>query len=488
MKLFEKAISLDESQQMEFASKIDLIIETFPPKFIATEFYPFLVTWIPKNNLKIVRLVVEKIDKMIMVPEAIVSFAPVLESILSSENQEIAKKIKEKIKPLTLAGDVLSFFKRLASSSIDFVRAFAAQILHLLPSVDEKVIICQALIFDPAYKVRFSAASVINSLPTDIAQKVAVSLCSDSSARIKAYLPVICAPQPFFFTSVVSNLISDHDWYVRASIAKEVCRAKDIQTAITYAFQLSEDSVWQVILCALNSFTTILKANPNVPFENGQRMLDNLMRTLLYPQTSIKNAAIDAFFVLNSRFNFDSTYVVNFVDEVITRQPPTTRLHFLQTLCELRLESIISLITDKLHAVVVSLMSSEQWRIRLGVVCALSSLSALNNNPTVRAKFSELCLQSLDDESTPVRTAAAEEILQCYRSMNPSQLFPECYYMLKSSNSFRKRQAALVILANIAKDCSQQDKVQVKAEISSFKSDRCDNVVNMANSFLAEYF
>ncbi|EAY02936.1 hypothetical protein TVAG_040860 [Trichomonas vaginalis G3] len=486
MKLFEKAISLDEAQQMEFASKIDIIIDTFPPKFISTEFYPFLTTWIPKNNLKIVRILADKVNKMISVNESLVAFAPVLETILASENQEISKRIKTNLKSVTLGGDALGFFKKLVSSPIDYVRAFCAQILFLLQPIEEKVVICQSLICDPAFKVRFALASIIATLPVDLANNVAKAFCSDSSSRIKAFLPVVCAPLPFFFTSVVPALISDHDWYIRASIAKEVSRAKDIATAINVAYPLTEDSVWQVVLSALTSFTQIIKENPNVPFENGQRMLDNLFRTLLYPQASTKNASIDAFFALNARYQFDSANIMNFVEEVITRQPPTTRLHFLQQLCALRLESIIALITDKIHAVVVSLMSSEQWRIRLGVVCALSSLATLNRDPNVRTKFSELCLQSLDDESTPVRTAAAEELLQCYRASNPSQLFPECYFTLKSSDSFRKRQAALIILSNIGKACQPAEVAQVKAEMQSFLNDKCDNVVNMANKFISE--
>lgn len=482
MSLFEKAVSPDENSQLEFAFNVDVIMRSFPAKFISQEFFPFLATWIPRNNTKIVGAIAQKVDVLASVPDAVVSFAPVVESLLASENKQVSKIIRGKLMASGLGGDRLSFFRRLTSSPLDFVRAFVPSILTLLPSIDDKRTICSSLIYDTAFKVRFAACSVIPALPIDLGQQIALSLCNDPSSFIKSFLPVVCTPMPFWF-SIVPHLVNDHDWSVRASLAKELTKAVDISNALLFATQLTEDSVWQVNLCALNSITEILSKNTVKEFDFMPRLLETLIRILPYPQTSLKNAVIDTFLAIYPSGVLNQEKVIGFINDIITKQPPNAKLHFVNAISGGKYNSILAIIHNNIYRVVVSLMGSEQWRVRLGVVHALSALS---NDAELRTSFSELCLKTLGDEAAPVREAAAEELAKFFIANRAGKLLPDCFDELKQSPTFRKRQAALALLANIAKFSSPEEKVKLVAEMKAFQNDSCNVVANLAAKYIEE--
>ncbi|EAX91556.1 hypothetical protein TVAG_410690 [Trichomonas vaginalis G3] len=484
--LFEKAVTQDESSQYEFACNVEKILTSFPPKFIAEEFYPFMATWIPRNNARIVKTLAEKVDKMAAISEAIVSLAPVVESLLAAENVAIAKIILQKIRTVKLGGDVMGFFKRLASSPLDFVRAFVAKIIMLLKSNDDVKNLSAALICDPAFQVRFSMCSVIPKLQPDLAKDVASYACSDSNSRVKSFLPVICSKLPFFFNDIVTPLLLDHDWAVRASLARELANSTDDTKSLTYCIQLIKDSVWQVVLCALTSLTTILNRNKSASYDFLPQVLDVILNNITYPQTSLKNAAIDAFLSIYTRCTLDQKKVNAFVECVIIKQPPNTRLHFLEALATTKHESIFALISFQLFGVITNLMESDQWRVRLGVVQLLSALAAVSKNGNLSKQFSQLCIQCLDDEATPVRVAASEQLVQFFLAEKGSALLPESFAALKASNSFRKRQSALYILSNIGKTVkTPEQKNQILQELKAFEGDACENVVNLAREFIA---
>jgi HEAT repeat protein len=480
--LFEKAVSPDENSQFEFACNVDIIIHSFPAKFIAQEFFQFLATWIPRNNLKIVSELARKVDILASVPEAVASFAPVVESLLASENKQVAKTIRDKLKASSLGGDWLSFFRSLAASPLDYVRSFVPSILDLLPSLDDKRTICSTLIYDAAFKVRLATCSIIPTLPTELGQQIALSLCNDPSGFIKAYLPVVCTPMPFWF-SIVPKLINDHDWSVRASIAKALTNATDIQNALTIATQLAEDNLWQVNLCALKSITKIISKNAVKDSDLYPRILEALIRLLSYPQTSLKNVVIDTFLAIYSLKALNQEKVVSFVNDIITKQPPNTRLHFINALSSGKYSTILAIVHDNLQKVVVSLMRSDQWRVRLGIVNALSTLS---DDPELRKSFSDLCLQALGDEAAPVREAAAEELAKFFIANPDGKLLPEYFADLKQSQTFRKRQAALILLKNIAKSSTTEEKEKIVDEMKAFENDPCNVVADFAKKCMEE--
>lgn len=483
--LFERALTQDESQQYEFALNVEKILTSFPPKFIASEFYPFLANWIPRNNARIVKALAEKTDKMASISEAIVTFAPVVESLLAAENTTIAKIILQKIRSVKLEGDVMGFFKRLTSSPLDFVRAFVAKIITQLPSPDDVRTICSSLIYDSAFQVRFSMCSAIPKLPEELGKQVATSACSDSNSRVKSFIPVICTKMNFYFTDIARTLIVDHDWAVRASLARELPSSPDDAQSLTLCVKLIQDSVWQVVLSALVSLTTILNRNKGASYDFLPQVLEVILNNIQYPQTSLKNAAIDAFLSIYTRCTLDQKKVNTFVEYVITKQPPNTRLHFLEALANSKHEQIFALIKSQLFGVITNLMESDQWRIRLGVVEKLSALASVGENKELSKQFSQLCLQCLDDEATPVRVAASEQLVQFFLAEQNGNLLPDCFAALKSSNSFRKRQSALYILNNIGQVAKSQDqKAAIVKEMKSFESDSCENVVNLARNFI----
>ena len=486
--LFEKALTQDENQQLEFASRIDQIVSAFPPKIVSQEIYPFLAAWIPRNSQKIVSTLCSKVDKLASVTDAFVALAPVVESLLASENAANAKVLKEKL--LTVKGtpglNANGFLKRLASSPLDFVRSFIPRVISLLSSDEDQRAIFSTIAFDHAFKVRFSVCLAIPRLPEELAKQVAISLQADSNSRIKALLPVVCMKSSFWFTSLAEQLTNDHDWSVRASVAKELVNATDTESALKYCCQLIEDNVWQVIYCALTSLTAILKRQKN-PVDSAQfsKILDTLLRIMPFPQVTLKNAVIDAFLAILQTTKLDESKVSQFVNDVITKQPPNTKLHFLNSVSNSGLSQIIVHMRDKLYAVVVSLLASDQWRTRLGIIQAVNNLAALNGEEELNKRFSDLCFQTLDDEATPVRDAAAEELAKFFIAQKTGKLYPDSFLTLKQANSFRKRQSALKLLLYIARQSPPDIKAKVIAEMKSFQNDPCENVVNLSKHYIS---
>lgn len=488
--LIEKALSPDEAQQLEFASKIDLVVKSFPPKFVQQELFPFLATWVPRNNKIIVSTLCSNVDKLASVQGAFISLAPVVESFLSSENQENAKIVRDKLLSIgkVQSIDANGFLKRLAQSPLDFVRSFVPSIISLLSSDEDKKAIYSILAYDVSFKVRTAVCISIPKLSIDLAKQVAISLLKDNHSRIKALLPVVCSKTSFFFEVIAPTLVEDHDWSVRASVAKELVNAKDSKEALRFCCLLIEDSVWQVILCALKSLTIILKRT------NGElqthdflaKILETFMRILPYQQLSLKNAVIDAFIAIFQSTNLENDKVSLFVSNVITRQPQTAKLHFIDAVTSANLKQVIVMMRDNLYNLVVSLLSSDQWRIRLGIINAINAIASLNGEQELKKSFSDLCFQTLDDKATPVRIAAAEEFTKFFIEAKSDKLYPDCFVQLKMSDSFRKRQSALTLLKDIAKFSTKENKAKIVEEMKYFENDACENVVNLAKDLISQ--
>ena len=501
IRLFEKALSPDEAQQYEFASKVEQILTTFPPKFISQEFFPFLANWIPKNSPKIVPLLCTKVDKLASVPEAFPALALVIESLLASENRENSRIVKNAL--LTCKGksglDSFSFIKRLASSPYDVVRSFAPRVISLLNTTEEQRQIFSSLAFDPAYKVRFAVCLQIPNLSEELGKQVAISMLKDNSSRIKALLPVVCCKCSFWFSSLAEELSNDHDWSVRASVAKEIVNSQDTVSAAKYACKLIEDSVWHVVLCALNTLTQILnRANKNTGAkkqkkserekmrESLQAVFDSLIRIMLYPQPSLKSAVIDAFLAMNQATKLDEAKVTQFINDCFTKQPLETRLHFITSICQTEASPFVKNIHELLLPTITALLRSDQWRLRLGIIQLIFKVSTLNgNDPELNKKFMDICFKGLDDEATPVRTAAAEEIAKFFIQEKSDSLYPETYLELKKSNSFRNRQAALKVLLFIGQSAQKEAKAKIIAEMKLYENDACENVIQLARQYIS---
>ena len=141
---------------------------------------------------------------------------------------------------------------------------------------------------------------------------------------------------------------------------------------------------------------------------------------------------------------------------------------------------------DNLYNLVVSLLSSDQWRIRLGIINAINAIASLNGEQELKKSFSDLCFQTLDDKATPVRIAAAEEFTKFFIEAKSDKLYPDCFVQLKMSDSFRKRQSALTLLKDIAKFSTKENKAKIVEEMKYFENDACENVVNLAKDLISQ--
>jgi HEAT repeat protein len=488
--LFDKAITQDETQQLEFATKIGQFISTFQTKFIAQEVYPFLATWIPRNNDSIVSALCENIDKFAAIKEAFVELAPVVESLLASEKTKNANTIKQKL--LSVKGipndSANGFIKYLSSSPIDFVRGFTPSVISLLSSEADIKALFTLLAFDSAFKVRMAVCISIPKLPEVLCNQVAITLLKDSHSRIKAFLPVVCTKQSCYFVALAPTLAADHDWSVRASVAKELINSDDLNEALKFCCMLIEDNVWQVVLCALKSLTILLKRT-NAESQTSdflEKIHNAFLKILSFQQPSLKCAIIDAFIAIYQTTKLDADKVASFVNDIVTNQPPITRLHFINAVVNAKLKQLIIIIRDKLNNVVVSLFTSDQWRIRLGIINSVNAIAELNGEQELKKSLSNLCLQALDDKATPVRIAAAEEFAKFFVEEKSGKLYPDAFLQLKMSDSFRKRQSALTILNHISKFSTKDSKAKIIEEMKYFEKDPCQNVVYLAKDLISK--
>ena len=122
---------------------------------------------------------------------------------------------------------------------------------------------------------------------------------------------------------------------------------------------------------------------------------------------------------------------------------------------------------------------------KIGIIQAVNKLAALNGEEELNKRFSDLCFQTLDDEATPVRDAAAEELAKFFIAQKTGKLYPESFLTLKQANSFRKRQSALKVLLYIARQSPPDIKPKVIAEMKAFEKDPCENVVNLSKHYIS---
>ena len=95
----------------------------------------------------------------------------------------------------------------------------------------------------------------------------------------------------------------------------------------------------------------------------------------------------------------------------------------------------------------------------------------------------------IKDESTPVREASATQYALLILSSNFNGKLPKAVNELAKSDTFRKRQAAILIMKVIAlsqKVSPNPYKDSMKSSIKKFLKDSCSNVVCYAQSAMEE--
>ncbi|OHT15464.1 hypothetical protein TRFO_14083 [Tritrichomonas foetus] len=366
--LFEKATSSDEMQQLEFIHRITEIISVFPQSWIITKFLPFLTSWLPKNNEKVLSALISVIPQLAAASGSIALLAPLIESILISDNKEVSKQLIHPLIQCSHRNDTdlnsinqhqnssnssnqnpssqnpqsssFQLITQLTQSPYDCVRAFVPQIINLAGNDDNKRAILPSLVYDTSFRVRTASAKLIGSkISEDLACQVALTFVDDSHSRIRAFIAVVSSPRPFYVTHILPKLACDSDWSVRASVAQELVHCVDKDVSIQFCLNLASDLVWQVRLCAMRSLLKLVSISSNGTISlNGKvsqgkmsqslaSVINNpdfaklLCETLRFQNLALKKIAIDLFLVVCPK--------AKNVTELILQQGIDVKLYFL---------------------------------------------------------------------------------------------------------------------------------------------------------------
>ncbi|OHT05919.1 hypothetical protein TRFO_26202 [Tritrichomonas foetus] len=487
IRLIGAALDPNEATQIQFAANVNAVIAPFSPGVIRDQFLPFIVTWIPKNNKTITLHIATHLIEIVKAAGGLAPVSPLIEALISSEDPKTLDQIASSLS--SYQGDPMidELITRLLLSAFDPVRAFIPQLLPIASSDSSRLRFCQTMVRDKAFLVRFALAEYLPKLSLNDMQVIAQSLIQDPQSRIRAYLPVVCTPIPSFFKDIATPLLSDHDWSVRASLATQVVKAQDHEQAALIATKLIGDGVWQVKLCALQSLTKLLKEESSIKYDQGLTVLSVLSDLIKFPQFSLRTAVIDCFFAIamHAGGSIPIDKLKPFVDDLVANQPPNVKLHFLNAIAATKKREFAALIETKIGSIVDALSRDDKWRVRLGVVQELHPLADLMPGSNCPAEFATLCLRLTEDEAYPVRIASINHLALQFVSEGTS--IPACVLQMKAKDSFRRRQTALQILAEMRKHTSDSSfKDQLLNEMKNFQGDACKNVSLLANKLVEE--
>ena len=251
---FEKAISSDESQQLEFIRRIPEILSASPQNWIISKFLPFLVSWLPKNNEKVLLTLIQYIPQFITTVGSIELVEPLIEAILMTDNQEIEKQLISPLLKFESDPTSLNFITLLSNSQYDCVRSFVPLIIDLAGGDEGKRKILPSLAYDPSFRVRKASIKIIESISNeDLACQIALTFIIDANARIRAYIPIVSTKRSFYKAHILPIIQNDLDWSVRASVARELPKCSELEPAIQSCIALAADKDWQVRYFVLKS-------------------------------------------------------------------------------------------------------------------------------------------------------------------------------------------------------------------------------------------
>ena len=484
LSLFEKATSPEPSKQAEFAENLPEIISFFPQEFIRTKFIPFLVDWLPANDGPVRSTVSGHITQIAKSSGSIFHCSRLIEKIVSADSKETNKRLSRDILSFRGEHHASKLLLSLTKSKYDCVRAFVPSIIEIIEDEDSQRTIVTQLVYDVSFRVRFAAAKLIKTLPSlALACQIAVTLMDDQQGQIRAVIPVASAKRQFLVSHVIPNLEIDHDWAVRASVASELVHCKERDEALKCATKLADDGVWQVKLCAMRSMAGLIHKMKSL--NHVKDIIRILSENIKYPQQTIKNTVIDTFLEIYSKTTKHANLMGNFITSAIMMQTQQVKLHFLTMIVAQKQTKILQQIKTSLYGNIYSLVRNDQWRVRLG---AVKLLSGLNLDPELQESFSKLCLQMINDEANPVREAAANQFADFLASNHPPDgKIPSAIRGLSKSDTFRERQAAILILKDLSKRCQKKsDKDGYIHYIKKFLKDPCSNVVLFAQASLDE--
>jgi HEAT repeat protein len=208
---------------------------------------------------------------------------------------------------------------------------------------------------------------------------------------------------------------------------------------------------------------------------------------LRYQIPTLKKAVVDVCLAIYSRQPHadDRAMVLDFT----SKEEPEVQLHFLAHAVARKSSSLIGMIAGQLVPIINRLAASELWRTRLGIVELLTDLVALAGNAMFKGEFSDLCQRLITDESWDVREAAVRQLINLDDMRFIDGKLPITILELGKSGTFRKRQAALLLMKHLSqKGIGASEKLLLKAELGKYASaSECPNIVSLATAILTEF-
>jgi hypothetical protein len=239
------------------------------------------------------------------------------------------------------------------------------------------------------------------------------------------------------------------------------------------------DAVWQVKTCAMKSATALIDQGVGEIgiIEDVKRLLSDSIR---FPFLALKKMVVSLFLAAARRTGkVDGEFV-----SLILKQPARVQRHFLEDVVRHRMVAVVSLVRDQLPDLVSALTVSEQWRERLVLVQLLDDLGKMSESESIQAMFGDLCIKMLDDEASPVRRAAAEQLVGLGYVQSVGNEVPPVVNELLLHVNYRKRQSALLVLETLMQKMDKGDRGFLIAAVRKLAEDPCQNVVAFANSVL----
>ena len=471
--LFEKATSRDEPLHAEFASRIPEVLGAFQPGWVEKHLLPFLVTWVPRNNARVLLCLVGSIPQILAAASSPASVAPLLEAILASDNTQVAFELFQTLAHKSNGCPMADVVKAIMESRYDCVRKFAVRFLAELPPGEERRGLARTLAHDASFDVRLAVCLAIADFDDELAPSVVHALVGDRSARLRATLVGVCVQRAWFVSSVARVLASDADWSVRAAVAMNVGMCKDAEKGAAVAKRLSSDGVIQVRLCALRSLARLVPACDGKMVEDVRKVIKEAMG-LQY--ASLKKAAIDCFMAIAGNGPEDKA----FVDAVLADENTNVKLRFLKRL--VKSPELVAMVGNGIFDLVNQVAVATDWRERAELAELFAALGELTDR---KDKFCALCVQMFDDDTRPVVSAAAQQLVMMTANVLVNGTLPSYLIEMCTSDSYRKRQTAVMIMFLLCQRANEGEKSVLTTEMRRFLSDPSPNVVALTQDMLS---
>lgn len=500
--LFDKAISPQETEKLEFIKQIPVILKAFSPQWICDQFIPFLTLWIQPNNEKIVLAFIPFINQIIYTVQSFEDVSELIEMILKSDIKTVKKLLskellncKQNISRETQKeidqSNYFRFFSHLIDSKFDSVRSFIPSIISILTSEELQSSIINSLISDQSFHVRFETGKLMNKIVENLALDLALKCLKDSNSPIRSIVALINADRKYYAQKLLPILIKDSDWQVRVSIIQTIKSMSNFDLSLTTSINMTNDSVWQVKMRAYQAISEIVPNHPQMKNFNMDfsSFFNQMKYDLEYDQIPLKKSIIDTFlalhlFVQNRKKDLHQVHKsIDILFSLILEQPEPVLLHFINEIgTRSEYHNIAKNFKGEIFDLIESLSQSEHWRIREG---SLSVINSFSLDRQQQRQFSTLCMNFLEDKTDPVRNAAVHQLAYIIIKGKHNGKLPKYIAELKTSDTFRLRQAYITLLKIIGLN-NQKYKSKISKEISEFLNDECSNVVELAQYAMNE--